>query len=83
MRLNDIRERVGELWKSVTDGWERLRQTAAGALTRYRPSDRADLPMPAPVRSDKSRASYRNGVLRVKLPKQSPGKSSIRQIRVT
>ena len=168
MKLDDIRHGVGALWESVTDGWERLRQTAAGALTRYRPGDPADLPtrgeiddasympsaswamlggdvfeddkrivvrleapgmnkgdfdiqvlgdalvvrgekrferegtegrwrvlqcaygsflravpLPAPVNSDKSRASYRNGVLRVELPKQSPGKPSIKEIRVS
>lgn len=168
MKLDDIRHGVGALWESVTDGWERLRQTAAGALTRYRPGDPADLPardeiddasympsaswamlggdvfeddkkivvrleapgmnkgdfdiqvlddalvvrgekrferegtegrwrvlqcaygsflrtvpLPAPVKSDKSRARYRNGVLRVKLPKQSPGKPSIKEIRVS
>jgi HSP20 family protein len=41
------------------------------------------VPLPAPVNSDKSRASYRNGVLRVELPKQSPGKPSIKEIRVS
>jgi HSP20 family protein len=28
----------------VTEGWERLRQGAAGALTRYRPEHKASLP---------------------------------------
>lgn len=168
MKLDDIRHGVGALWESVTDGWERLRQTAAGALTRYRPGDPAGLPtrdeiddasympsaswamlggdvfeddkrivvrleapgmnkgdfdiqvlddalvvrgekrfaregtegrwrvlqcaygsflrtvpLPAPVRSDKSRASYRDGVLRVELPKQSPGKPSAKEIHVS
>lgn len=168
MKLNDIREGVGALWESVTDGWERLRQTAAGAITHYRPGNSADLPLcdeiddtsyvpsaswamlggdvfeddkrivvrleapgmnkgdfdiqvlddalvvrgekrferessegrwrvlqcaygsflrtvplPTPVKSDKSRASYRNGVLRVELPKLSPGKPSIKEIRVS
>jgi HSP20 family protein len=168
MKLDDIRQGVGALWESVTDGWERLRQTATGALTRYRPGDPADLPtrneiddasyvpsaswamlggdvfeddkrivvrleapgmskgdfdiqvqgdalvvrgqkrferegtegrwrvlqcaygsflrtvpLPAPVKSDKSRASYRNGVLRVELPKQSPGKPSVKEVRVS
>lgn len=168
MKLDDIRQGVGALWESVTDGWERLRQTATGALTRYRPGDPANLPthdeiddasylpsaswamlggdvfeddkrivvrleapgmnkgdfdiqvrdealvvrgekrferegsdgrwrvlqcaygsflrtvpLPAPVKSDKSRASYRNGVLRVELPKQSPGQPSVKEIRVS
>jgi HSP20 family protein len=45
MKLDDIRQGVGALWESVTEGWERLRQTATGALTRYRPGDPADLPL--------------------------------------
>ena len=44
MKLNEIRHGVGSLWESVTEGWERLRQSAAGALTRYRPGDKSDLP---------------------------------------
>jgi len=168
MKLDDIRHGVGALWESVTDGWERLRQTAAGALTRYRPGSEAALPrredvddasylpsaswamlggdvfeddqrivvrleapgmnkgdfdiqvlddalvvrgekrferegtegrwrvlqcaygsflrtvpLPAAVRSDKSRASYRNGVLRVELPKDRPGKPSVKEVRVS
>jgi len=167
MRLDDIRQGASALWDSVTDGWERLRQTTAGALTRYRPGARADLPLPeqiddasylpsaswamlggdvfeddrrivvrleapgmnkgdfdiqvqddalvvrgekrferessegrwrvlqcaygsflrtvplpAAVKSDKSRATYRNGVLKVELPKADPGKPSSRQVRV-
>jgi hypothetical protein len=54
MKLDDIRHGVGALWESVTDGWERLRQTAAGALTRYRPGDPADLP----TRDEIDDASY-------------------------
>ena len=34
MKLEDLRQGVGTLWDSVTEGWERLRQGAAGALTR-------------------------------------------------
>jgi HSP20 family protein len=168
MKLDDIRQGGRALWESVTEGWERLRHTAAGALTRYRPADPADLPtrdeiddasympsaswamlggdvfednkrivvrleapgmnkgdfdiqvqgdalvvrgqkrferegtegrwrvlqcaygsflrtvpLPAPVKGDSSRASYRNGVLRVELPKQSPGKPGAREIHVS
>lgn len=167
MKLDDIRQGASALWDSVTDGWERLRQTTAGALTRYRPGAKADLPLPeqiddasylpsarwamlggdvfeddrrivvrleapgmgkgdfdiqvqddalvvrgekrferessqgrwrvlqcaygsflrtvplpAAVKSDKSRATYRDGVLRVELPKADPGKPSSRQVRV-
>jgi HSP20 family protein len=45
MKLDDIRHGVGALWDTVADGWDRLRQTTAGALTRYRPADQASLPM--------------------------------------
>lgn len=167
MKLDDIRHSVGALWESVAEGWERLRQTASGAMTRYRPGAKADLPLPdeiddtsyvpnaswavlggdvfedekrivvrleAPgmnkgdfeiqvlddalvvrgekrferessagrwrvvqcaygsfvrtvplpeaVKSGESRATYRNGVLKVELPKAVAGKPSVKQIRV-
>ena len=44
MKIQDIRQGVGALWGSVAEGWERLRQTTAGALTRYRPHDRGGMP---------------------------------------
>ena len=49
MKLDDLRQGVGTLWDSVTEGWERLRQGAAGALTRYRPEHKASLPAPDEV----------------------------------
>lgn len=49
MKLNDLRQGVGALWDSIAEGWERLRQTTAGALTRYKPDDRASLPLPEEV----------------------------------
>lgn len=167
MKLESIREGVGTLWESVAAGWARLRQTAAGALTRYRPGEtdrspsgeviddggylpsagwamlggdvfeddqrivvrleapgmhKADfdlevvddalvvrgekrlkrestegrwrvmqcaygsfqrmVPLPAPVRGEQARATYRDGVLKVELPKLSPGKPRVRQVRV-
>ena len=167
MKLDDIRHGVGALWDSVAEGWERLRQGAAGALTRYRPADKAGLPgadevddagwvpsaswamlggdvfeddqrivvrleapgmnksdfdiqvqgdtlvvrgekrferestegrwrmlqcaygsflrsvpLPAAVKTDQSRASYRNGVLKVELSKLVPGKPAVTKITV-
>ncbi|WP_088279846.1 Hsp20/alpha crystallin family protein [Ideonella sp. A 288] len=167
MKLDDIRQGVGALWDSVAEGWDRLRQTTAGALTRYRPANQAGLPrpdevddasyvpsaswamlggdvfeddkrivvrleapgmakgdfdiqvlgdalvvrgekrferestagrwrvlqcaygsflrtvpLPAPVKEDESRATYRQGVLKVELVKQKPGKPSVTQITV-
>ncbi len=167
MKLDDIRQSVGALWDSVAEGWDRLRQTTAGALTRYRPANQASLPtadevddasylpsaswamlggdvfeddrrivvrleapgmskgdfdiqvlgdalvvrgekrferestagrwrvlqcaygsflrtvpLPAAVRDEQSRASYRNGVLKVELVKLKPGKPTVTQITV-
>lgn len=44
MKIDDIRRSVGSLWDSVAEGWDRLRQGAAGALTRFRPGDKSNLP---------------------------------------
>ena len=167
MKIDEIRQGVGALWESVAEGWERLRRSAAGALTKYRSGDTANLPareeiddanylpnngwamlggdvfeddkrivvrieapgmnkddfdiqvlgdvlmvcgekrferegtegrwrvlqcaygsflrsvpLPAAVKSDRSRATYRNGVLKVELPKAVPGKPSVTQVRV-
>lgn len=168
MKLNDLRQGVGTLWDSVAEGWERLRQGAAGALTRYRPEHKASLPtpdevddasylpsarwamlggdvfeddrrivvrlgapgmnksdfdiqvlddalvvrgekrfereategrwrvlqcaygsflrsvpLPVAVKGDQARASYRDGVLKVELPKLAPGRPSVTQITVS
>lgn len=167
MKLQEIRQGMDTLWGSVAEGWDRLRQSAAGALTRFRPGDKSNLPaqadiddaawlpgmgwamlggdvfederrvvvrieapgmskadfdlqivgeqlvvrgekrfeseqgqgrwrvlqcaygsfqrvvqLPAPVRAEQARATYRDGVLRVELPKAQPGKPPLRQIRV-
>ena len=168
MKLEQLRQSVGTLWESVTEGWERLRQGAAGALTRYRPEHKSSLPtpdevddaswmpsaswamlggdvfeddkrlvvrleapgmnksdfdiqvqdgalvvrgekrferestegrwrvlqcaygsflrtvpLPAPVKGDQARASYRNGVLKVELPKLEPGPPQVTKISVS
>ena len=49
MKLEQLRQGVGTLWDSVTEGWERLRHGAAGALTRYRPEHKSSLPTPEEV----------------------------------
>lgn len=167
MKLDDIRHGAGALWDSVAEGWERLRQTTASALTRYRPAEKSSLPapeevddasyvpsaswamlggdvfedderivvrleapgmnkgdfdiqvqddtlvvrgekrferessegrwrvlqcaygsflrvvpLPAAVKGEQSGASYRNGVLKVELPKLKPGKPSVTRIAV-
>jgi HSP20 family protein len=168
MKLPDLRVGMGSMWDSVAEGWERLRQSAAGALTRFRPGDKSNLPaqsdvddvgwlpgigwamlggdvfeddkrvvvrleapgmsksdfelqvvndqllvrgekrferensdgrwrvlqcaygsfhhavpLPAAVLADQARASYKDGVLRVELPKAWPGQVPVRRIPVS
>ncbi|WP_119287688.1 Hsp20/alpha crystallin family protein [Azohydromonas sediminis] len=167
MKMSDIRQSFGSLWDTVAEGWDRLRERAAGALTRYRPGAKSNLPardeiddasyvptagwamlggdvfederrvvvrlevpgmdkrdfdievfgdtlvvrgekrferedtegrwrvlqcaygafqrqvpLPVPVKGDEARATYRNGVLRIELPKRQPSKPRVVQIRV-
>jgi len=165
MKLDEIRHSASALWDTVAEGWERLRQTTAGALTRYRPAaslpaledvddasyvpsaswamlggdvfedDRRvvvrleapginkgdfdiqvlddalvvrgekrferestdgrwrvlqcaygsflrSVPLPAPVKGDQARAAYRNGVLKVEVPKMVPGKPMVKRVQV-
>jgi len=58
-----------------TDGRWRVMQCAYGNFHRV-------VPLPAPVLPHKSEASYKNGVLRVVLPKATPGKPTSRAIKV-
>jgi HSP20 family protein len=44
MNLDDIKQGINSLWDSVTEGWQRLRQSAAGALIRFLPGERSGLP---------------------------------------
>jgi HSP20 family protein len=58
-----------------TEGRWRVLQCAYGAFQRQ-------VPLPVPVKGDEARATYRNGVLRIELPKQQPSKPRVVQIRV-
>lgn len=49
MKLDDIRQGFNTLWDSVAEGWQRLRQSAAGALIRFLPGEGANLPGKAEV----------------------------------
>lgn len=49
MKFDEIRHGFGSLWDSVAQGWERLRQSAAGALTRFRPGEESNLPARAEI----------------------------------
>lgn len=38
--ISEVKEGLRYLWQSVTGGWKRLRQQAAGPLTRFRPGEK-------------------------------------------
>lgn len=58
-----------------SDGRWRVVQCAYGGFRRV-------VPLPVAVRTDEARASYRNGVLKVELPKLAEGPPRRRSIRV-
>ncbi len=60
--------------ESAQGRW-RLIQCAYGSFERR-------VPLPAAVNSDEARASYKNGVLRVELPKRVPGRPAGTVVRV-
>ena len=43
MVLNDVKQGFASLWESVSEGWQRVRQSAAGALIRFMPGDHSVL----------------------------------------
>lgn len=49
MRMSDIREGFSTVWESLADGWRRVRESAAGALTRFTPGAKSTLPERAEV----------------------------------
>lgn len=44
MKIEEIKEGVGAFWDSVAEGWRHLRQSAANALTHFKPSEKSRLP---------------------------------------
>lgn len=58
-----------------SQGRWRVMQCAYGSFRRV-------VPLPAAVKTDEARASYKNGVLRVDLPKAKPGKPKGTKIKV-
>ena len=52
MVLNDVKQGIATLWESVAEGWQRLRQSAAGALIRFMPGEHSALPSKAEVDDD-------------------------------
>jgi HSP20 family protein len=61
--------------RESTEGRWRVMQCAYGSFQRV-------VPLPVRVLADQARASYTNGVLRVELPKATPGKPRPVSIRV-
>jgi len=49
MKMNEVKQGLESIWDSVSDGWQRLRESAAGALTRFRPGATSKLPARAEV----------------------------------
>lgn len=49
MKLESFKEGVGSLWEDLTEGWRHLTQSAAGALTRFKPGGTTKLPSRADV----------------------------------
>ena len=52
MVLNDVKQGFASLWDSVSEGWQRVRQSAAGALIRFMPGEHSTLPGKAEVDDD-------------------------------
>jgi HSP20 family protein len=52
MKVEDIRQGFGAIRETVADAWDRLRRSAAGALTRFRPGAPTALPPAAEVDTD-------------------------------
>ena len=62
--------------RESTEGRWRVLQCAYGSFLRT-------VPLPAAVRTDKSSASYRQGVLKVELSKARPGKPRVTRVPVS
>lgn len=49
MKLEDFRQGFSSFWDSVTDGWNHMRQSAATALTGFKPGQQTNLPAKSEV----------------------------------
>ncbi|MBI1394542.1 MAG: Hsp20 family protein [Betaproteobacteria bacterium] len=49
MQMDELRHGLSSLWDSVAEGWHSLRESAAGALTKFRPGAHSPLPAPGEV----------------------------------
>ncbi|MDX5445634.1 MAG: Hsp20/alpha crystallin family protein [Zoogloeaceae bacterium] len=49
MKLEQLKEGMSGLLEQMAEGWRHLVQTASGALTRFKPGEKTQLPAPAEV----------------------------------
>lgn len=49
---------------------------------RYYGTFSRTLPLPAEVRPDQARATYRNGILEIRIPKKEPGKRNVYRVDI-
>jgi len=49
MKLEEIKEGFSSFWDSVAEGWQRLRESAASAMTRFKAGKDAGLPVEGEV----------------------------------
>ncbi|MFP5419265.1 MAG: Hsp20/alpha crystallin family protein [Gammaproteobacteria bacterium] len=52
MKLDELKEGFASMWDSVADGWRHLTQSAAGAITRFRPGESSNLPAHGDIDDD-------------------------------
>ena len=52
MKIDDIKQGVNSLWASATEGWRRLRQSAADSLTPFKTGEGASMPARSEVDDD-------------------------------
>jgi HSP20 family protein len=52
MVLDDVKQGFQSLWDSMSEGWQRVRQSAAGALIRFMPGEHSRLPGKSEVDDD-------------------------------
>lgn len=52
MKLENLKENVGSLWGNLAEGWRHLRDSAASALTSFKPGEMTNLPTDAEVGDD-------------------------------
>ena len=63
-----LKQGADQAWESLSEGWRELSARASVVQCAYG-SFRRDVALPVSVKPDKTKASYRDGVLRIELPK--------------